>query len=227
MTTEPWLCLVTDRRRLTAAAGQEAGEWQAVLLEQIEGAVRAGVTLVQIRERDLAARPLLDLVRAAVRLAAGSSTRIVVNDRLDVALASKAGIHLRGDSPSSLNLAALIGPDLLVGRSVHGCGDVSRERRADYLVASTVFPTPSKTDKDTWLGTSGLADIVHAAGRVPVLAIGGITAATCARIVASGVVGVASIGAFLPQGPGESVATAVARRADTLRRVFTTAGADL
>jgi thiamine-phosphate pyrophosphorylase len=84
------LCLVTDRRRLGAAR---------TLLELVERAVDAGVDLIQIRERDMEAAALASLVTRAVALARGSATRIVVNDRLDVALACGAGgVHLRGDS---------------------------------------------------------------------------------------------------------------------------------
>lgn len=235
----PWLCLVTDRHRLARAAGQplvgslgDSGQsdetgW-ALLREQVTGAVRAGITLIQIRERDLDDLRLLELTRALVAIAAGSSTRVVVNDRLDIALAAEAsGVHLRGDSPAPARVRPLAPAGWLLGRSVHGVDEVAQASGADYFVAGTVFPTESKADKETWLGLYGLADIVDAAGPVPVLAIGGITESTAASVAASGVRGLASIGAFLPSSAGEDVASAVERLTDTLRRVFSRAARDL
>lgn len=234
----PWLCLVTDRRRLAQAGhrfGAEASAsasasggamrldepWWPLLQAQVKGAVRSGVTLVQIRERDLDARSLLAVTRGLVAIAAGSRTRVVVNDRLDVALtAGAAGVHLRGDSPMPPRVRALTPPGWLLGRSVHGVDETALAAGADYLVAGTVFPTPSKADKKTWLGLSGLAAIVEAAAGVPVMAIGGITEKTAVGLAESGVHGLASIGAFLPSHAGEDVASAVERQADTLRRVF-------
>lgn len=226
MGAERWLCLVTDRRRLTRAAGRAEHDWRAALLEQAAGAARGGVTLIHIRERDLAARELLALTQAMLDVTAGSATRIVVNDRLDIALtAGAAGVHLRGDSPDARRLLPLLPDDFLVGRSVHTVAEAREIGRLNYFVAGTVFPTRSKADIQTTLGTAGLEAIVRAAGDVPVLAIGGITEETASRVAISGVRGVASIGAFLPQ-PGQDIADTVARQADTLKRMLTLAAAD-
>ena len=96
------ICLVTDRRRLVGPDGASAagsGVWQACLVAQVRHAVDAGVDLIQVRERDLEAGALAALVVELLAVAAHTSTRIVVNDRLDVALACGAGgVHLRGDS---------------------------------------------------------------------------------------------------------------------------------
>lgn len=228
MSREPWLCLVTDRRRLAAAAGRPAEDGRVLLRAQVRGAVRAGVTLVQIRERDLEGGALAALARELVGLAAGSATRIVVNDRLDVALAAgAAGVHLRGDSPAPARLRGLFAPGFLCGKSVHRSADVETDHGADYLLAGTVFPTASKADKTSWLGRAGLAAIVRVAGVVPVLAIGGVTAATAADVAAAGASGAAAIGAFLPAAPDEDVEMAAVRGADTLREAFLAAGTQL
>src|SRR5438876_7127142 len=93
----PLLCLVADRRRLCDRC--EAGRTRACLLAQVGEAVAAGIDLVQIRERDIDDRALASIVRDAVDLARASATRIIVNDRIDIALAAGAGgVHLRGDS---------------------------------------------------------------------------------------------------------------------------------
>lgn len=224
----PWLYLITDRRRLTHAAGAPETAWGTLLQEQVRGAVRAGIRFVQIRERDLDARDLLGLTRTLVALAAGSVTRILVSDRVDVALAAGAdGVHLRGDSPVPARIRPLTGPRAIVGRSVHACQDVQNAPGADYFVAGTVFPSVSKADTTEYLGTRGLIDIVRVAGMTPVLAIGGVTEATAPEVAASGARGLASIGAFLPIEGQRDVARGVERQAERIRRAFSRAARDL
>jgi thiamine monophosphate synthase len=98
------LCLITDRARLAAALGAKSGNWPDALAEQVKGAIAGGVDLVQIRERGIEAAMLADVVRRVVSLARGTRTRVIVNDRLDIALATQAdGVHLREDGlPASL-----------------------------------------------------------------------------------------------------------------------------
>src|SRR5262249_17414429 len=124
------LCLVTDRARL----GQTR-----TLVDQARDAVAAGIDLIQIRERDLDAGPLAALVDQVMRVARGSSTRVVVNDRLDVALACGAdGVHLRGDSISIAAARRITPPRFLVGKSVHSVDEARAAIGADYLVAGSV-----------------------------------------------------------------------------------------
>src|ERR1051325_7081926 len=140
------VCLVTDRRARP-------------VVDQCAEAVQAGVDVIQVRERDLDGGPLTTLVAELVRLTRGTSTRVVVNDRLDVALAcGAAGVHLRGDSMSAASARSIAPPGFLVGRSVRGVGDaVAAAPHVDYLIAGTVFPTPSKAGLTAWLGVEGLA----------------------------------------------------------------------
>jgi thiamine-phosphate pyrophosphorylase len=175
------LCLVTDRARLGPSRG---------LLEQLADAVTAGVDLVQIRERGLEAGALSALVTKVLDLARGTATRVVVNDRLDVALACGAhGVHLRGDSIPIAAARRLAPPPFLVGKSVHTPEEARNASGADYLVAGTVFATASKSGTPALLGVDGLGAIVRAAS-VPVLAIGGITLDRLDEIAASGAAGV-------------------------------------
>jgi thiamine-phosphate pyrophosphorylase len=179
----PRICLVTDRRR-------------AEPIEQARAAAAAGVDLIQVRERDLEAAALATLVRAVLASIRGTATRVVVNDRVDVALACDAdGVHLRADSIAVADVRQLAPAGFLVGRSVHCAEEAGPAADADYLIAGTVFPTLSKPGGTTFLGTAGLARIA-AATRVPVLAIGGISIDNVDAIAAAGAAGIAAIGLF-------------------------------
>jgi thiamine-phosphate pyrophosphorylase len=128
----------------------------------------------------------------------GTPTRVVVNDRLDVALACGAdGVHLRASSISPQAARRIAPAAFLVGRSVHSVQEAQRiGGGVTYLIAGTVWRTVSKPAGGTLLGPSGLADIVAAAS-VPVVAIGGITAERAAAAAATGAAGVAGIGLFM------------------------------
>ena len=189
-------CLVTDRRTLAASLGPGIDPRRA-LQEQVAAAVDAGVDLVHVRERDLDAAVLRDLVGECVALARGSGTRVVVNDRLDVAMAAGAdGVHLRGDSFVASRVRPAVRPGFLVGRSVRRALDVPSLAGCDYAVLGTIFPTPSKAGDTTVVGVQELARAVRQAG-VPVLAIGGITEGRLAEVARAGAAGVAAIRLFL------------------------------
>src|SRR5207302_8828444 len=120
----PIVCLVTDRRRLCAGC-DEAGA-RRCLIAQVRAAVAARIDILQIRERDLAAAVLVALVAEAVEIARGTATRILVNDRLDIALAARAdGVHLRSDSISAAAVRRIAPSGFLVGRSGHGEAEAS------------------------------------------------------------------------------------------------------
>lgn len=193
------ICLVTDRRRLVAVDATRQSVVRC-LLAQVRHAVEAGVDLIQVRERDLEGRPLAALVRDVLAIARGTPTRVVVNDRVDVALACGAhGVHLRADSIAVAAVRRIAPPPFLVGRSVHSLGDLRSSEGADYVIAGTVFPPASKTADRELLGPERLAEIVRAAS-VPVLAIGGITRDTLTQVAAAGASGVAAIGLFMLEG---------------------------
>ncbi len=212
----PILCLVTDRRRLTQHEnGVDRGHLR--LVELAHEAVDAGIDIIQIREHDLETAKLVDLVETIVEVTRGSSTRVVVNDRLDVAMTSGAdGVHLRTDSVSPLAARSLAPPTFLLGRSVHDVATAVDSVESDYLIAGTMFPTASKPSVDRFLGPGGLAEIVKAT-QLPVLAIGGITVAHIRQVAATGAAGVAAIGLFLPSSSSlASVVGAVRAEFDTV-----------
>jgi thiamine-phosphate pyrophosphorylase len=193
------LCLVTDRRRL-AGAGAPLEASRRCLVDQARFAAAAGIDLIQVRERDLDAAELASLVTSLLEAVRGSRTRILVNDRIDVALACGAdGVHLRGDSIDAADARRLAPAAFLIGRSVHHPDEAVRAAGADFLIAGTVFPSPSKPGADRWLGLAGLEAVVRAA-RVPVLAIGGVAAERMGEIAATGAAGVAAIGLFMHPG---------------------------
>ena len=212
------LCLVTDRRRLCPAGALDAARRSVV--EQVRCAVEARIDLVQIRERDLAASVLFGLVSDVVQLTRGTTTRVVVNDRLDVALAAGAdGVHLRADSlpPSAARSMAPAG--FLVGRSVHHIDEaVGVAPAVDYLIAGMVFRSRSKPGADALLGVDGLAAIVRAVS-VPVLAIGGMSIERIGQIAEAGAAGVAAIGLFLGDR-ADGNCRALVGVAETVRRRF-------
>jgi thiamine-phosphate pyrophosphorylase len=189
-------CLVTDRLQLTGTADL-TDRTRGCLIDQARHAADAGVDLVQLRERDLCAAELATLVRDLLAAVHGTPTRIVVNDRLDVAMACGAdGVHLRGDS-IPVQAARRIAPDgFAIGRSVHSAEEAIAAAGADYLVAGTVFPTRSKDRSTTLLGLEGLHRIATAVS-IPVLGIGGMTEERISGIARSGAAGWAAIGLFM------------------------------
>ena len=190
------LCLVTDRRRLRPGAATFGAAMRA-LLDQAAWAAGAGIDLLQVREPDLETAPLAELVTALVAGVAGSGTRVVVNDRTDVALACRAhGVHLRHDSVPSDAARRIVPPGFLIGRSVHSTAQARAAGPVDYLIAGTVFASRSKAGNAPLLGIDGLAEIVQAVS-VPVLAIGGMTPARLDEIAAAGAAGAAGIGLFI------------------------------
>ena len=216
------LCLVTHRRRLGAALGLRAGEWVDALRAQVFAAASAGVDLVQVREPDLDAATLARLVRAVIADTRHTATRILVNDRLDVALATgAAGVHLKERSFSVADARALAPAGFWVGRSAHDPEAAAVAGNADYLVAGTVLPTVSKPS-GSYLGWTGLSEVVKAAAGRPVLAIGGIDLPSIPLVAVSGASGLAAIGAFVPEA-GQELSEFVQKRVMDMRLGFDSA----
>jgi thiamine-phosphate pyrophosphorylase len=197
----PLLCYVTDRNALPERADLD---------EQIALAIAAGIDWIQIREKDLPARELLAVTRAAVKACASaleSGARIIVNDRLDVALAAGAsGVHLRETSApvaevSAWRRAAALRNDsirrFLIGASCHSLENARAAERdgADYVIFGPVFSTPSKEKFGTPQGINLLAE-VSAELNIPVLAVGGITEENARECFAAGAAGIAAIRMF-------------------------------
>ncbi|MBS1820308.1 MAG: thiamine phosphate synthase [Acidobacteria bacterium] len=209
------LMLITDRGRLAPGAAFDAA--LACLVRQARAAAEAGVDLIQVRERDLDGRRLAAVVRAVLQAVGGSRTRVVVNERVDVALATGAhGVHLRAASLDASSARVLVPRPLLIGRSVHDALGARTAGDVDYLVAGTVAGTPSKPVGHPLIGMDGLKTIVSAT-HVPVLAVGGIGPADVPAVASTGSSGIAAIGAWMADA-GDCRATSLLERVDAFRR---------
>jgi thiamine-phosphate pyrophosphorylase len=171
-------CEVTDRR-------------QGDLLHHVARAVAEGIDMIQVREKDLDAQELLRLVCQVRDAAAGTPTKVLVNGRLDIAMAAGIdGVHLPGDGLP----AARVRPHVrTLGISCHSVEEaVKAERdRVDYIIFGPVFETPGKKA----VGIDALRRVVGSV-HIPVLAIGGIDETNTASVVEAGAAGIAAIRLF-------------------------------
>jgi thiamine-phosphate pyrophosphorylase len=152
--------------------------------------------MIQLRERDLPVRDQLALARRVRDLDNPWGTRILINDRLDVALAADLdGVHLRGGSPEPASLKSSAPKGFLFGVSCHSLADVERAESADFVVLSPVFESFSKAGYGPVIGLEGLTK-ARAISRVPIYALGGITAANAQACVDAGATGIAAITMF-------------------------------
>jgi thiamine-phosphate pyrophosphorylase len=212
----PTLCLVTDRRRLTPQARTTRDEL-AALEAVLDEAAAAGIDVIQVRERDLGAADLAAFVARVVRRTRGTATRVVVNERADVArVAGADGVHLRSDGPPVDRIRAWGPPTWWVGRSIHSAAEGEGHQSADYLLFGTMFPSTSKPAGAPVAGLAALGEAVRASA-APIWAIGGVTPETARACIDAGARGVAAIAAFLDDGDG-TTAGAVRARIEAMRR---------
>jgi thiamine-phosphate pyrophosphorylase len=157
------------------------------------------VDLVQVRECGLDDASLLALTEGIRDALGGTEARVLVNDRVDVALAAAvAGVHLPASAVACGRIRAIVPDSFLVGRSVHSVGEAlaaAADGACDYLVFGTVFESQSKPAGHPIAGVDALAEVC-AAVSIPVLAIGGITAERVPDIARAGAAGLAAIGLF-------------------------------
>jgi thiamine-phosphate pyrophosphorylase len=186
----PLICLITPGR--LSSPGQ--ADDRAQLLTRIAAAAQAGVTLVQIREPHLEARALAAFVRAALGATEGTPAHILVNDRLDVAVAAGAhGVHLKERSMAVAAVRTIAPAPFIVGRSIHDA-NTQVDGDVDYVLFGTVFESASKPGSSA----TGLQPLQAAVARVsvPVLAVGGVGEAQIPAVRAAGAAGFAAIGYF-------------------------------
>jgi len=178
-------CYITDSQTLGAEP----------LLDAIARNLAASITWIQIREKDLSARVLFELVEAVRKLPNPHGAKILVNSRVDVALAAGAdGVHLPSGSPPARVWRQ---PGFLIGVSCHSVDDVRNAEKdgADYVLFGPVFPPLSKSTGLEPRGLEGLA-LAAAAVTIPVLALGGVTRKNSAACTSAGAAGVAGISLF-------------------------------
>jgi thiamine-phosphate pyrophosphorylase len=194
--------LITDRQAFRRNPQTTEGELRHAQLEAIARAAQAGCQLIQIREKDLAARDLYEFTCAAIARARPHGARVLVNDRLDVALATGAdGVHLRVTSLPLAKTRSVITQqglrDFLLGVSTHSLNEAQAAEAdgADFIVCGPVYDTPSKRAYGAPLGIERFADICRAV-KLPVFALGGIKLDNFREPLERGATGIAAIGLF-------------------------------
>jgi thiamine-phosphate pyrophosphorylase len=165
----------------------------------VEAALRGGARAFQLREKDLPPRELYPLALEMRQLTQTYGARLLINDRIDVALAANAdGVHLTTTSLSASIARRLLGPERLIGVSTHTLAEAQAAagEGADFLVFGPVFFTPSKAPYGEPVGLDALR-AVRAAVQSPILAIGGIKKANLDQVIAAGADGIAVISAII------------------------------
>ena len=193
----PSACLITSGA--TTCATTPASEEFRALLALIREAVACGVSLVQLREKQLRPRTLQHLAAEAALLTRGSETRLVVNDRADIARAAGAdGVHLTTRSLDAQTVRRAFGEDFLVGVSAHTLAEArdARDGGADFALFGPVFDTPSKRPYGLPLGLEKLREAARALSPFPLLALGGVNSENARAALDAGAHGVAAIRLF-------------------------------
>jgi thiamine-phosphate pyrophosphorylase len=169
------------------------------LAEVVRQAVAGGVTVVQLREKQASTRAFVARAEELAALLAPSRVPLIINDRIDVALAvGAAGVHLGQDDMPAAKARRLLGDDQVLGVSVSTPEEATRAEAdgADYLAVSPLYATPTKRDAPTPVGLAGLAAI-RAATRLPLVAIGGLDADNLTPVLARGADGIAVVSAIM------------------------------
>lgn len=190
------LLLVTDRH-------QTKGRPLVPLLQR---ALTVGAPAIQLRERDLSVRDLLALAREVQALTAARRSQLLINDRIDIALTLEgAGVHLRSNSLPVSVARQLLGSERLLGLSVHGVEEAvqAESQGADYVIFGPIYETPSKQAFGPPLGLHSLEKVCRLV-RIPIIGIGGVTAARVGEMRQAGAFGVAVITAILRADDVES-----------------------
>jgi len=190
---EPVFYYITDRRSLAVPN-------EAALLRCVRKIIAWGVDFIQIREKDLPDNRLFELTRRVVEIARktpqSARCRILVNGRADIAITAGAdGVHLTSSGLRISDIRRWIPKNFIVGASVHTTREIRAAAGIDYMLMGHVFPTASKEGMGAALGVDFLRRTC-AVSSVPILALGGITAARIAAVMQTGAVGVAGIGLF-------------------------------
>jgi thiamine-phosphate pyrophosphorylase len=192
--SSPLIYLITDRGRL--AHKQDADDL-AALIDFTSAAACAGVDMIQMRERDLSAKALFTLTENIVSSSRPYRTRVLINDRADIAMASGAGVHLTTRSMTAETIRNTFGAEVLVGVSTHSLEEAEAAERggADFIVFGPTFETESKKSYGPPVGLDKLEEVCHKL-QIPVLALGGINLSNFHLALDRGASGIAAISLF-------------------------------
>ena len=192
--TKPIIYLITSGKTKPKTTPQSKDF--SLLLKLVEAAVAARIDLIQLREKNLPTRVLFDLTTRAAEIVRASHTRLLVNDRADVASAAGAsGVHLTSHSIDTSVIRRTFGPEFLIGVSTHSFEEVetARDDGADFVVFGPVFETESKLIYGPPLGIETLRQVAAQSGSFPVLALGGVTMDNVEDCFRAGTSGIAAI----------------------------------
>jgi thiamine-phosphate pyrophosphorylase len=170
--------------------------------EQVARLSAGGARLIQLREKHLAPREFHREAEAAIHVARLAGVQIIINDRVDVALALKAdGVHLGQDDLPPDAARRILGPDAVIGLSTHNAEQAQRavDLPIDYIALGPICATSTKVNPDPVVGFDELRHIRTVVGLIPLVAIGGITTENGAAVISSGADAVAVISALLQQ----------------------------
>ncbi|HET6669572.1 MAG TPA: thiamine phosphate synthase [Pyrinomonadaceae bacterium] len=168
--------------------------------EQVSLLIQGGATLIQLREKHLSPHEFFQQAQAAIEVARPHGVRIIINDRVDIALALKAdGVHLGQDDMPPGAARAILGEEALIGFSTHSPLQAIAAHRLpiDYVALGPIFRTSSKNDPDPVVGLASLQQVRKAIGDFPLVAIGGITSENLASVLEAGATCAAVIRAAL------------------------------
>ena len=190
----PRLYLITDRHATRRPLLE--------VIAEVIAAVPAGQLAIQLREKDLAARELFVLARSLLELCRPRGVPLLVNGRVDVALALGVGVHLGGDALTAREARALLGSEALLGVSCHTIAELEeRAEGADFATYGPLFETESKRRYGPPIGVGGLGDAL--AVGLPLVGLGGVTASGAAALSSTGLAGVGCIRAVIAaEDPG-------------------------
>ena len=177
--------------------------------EQVHLLTLGGATLIQLREKHLPALQFYEHAKAAVAAARKTGAQLIINDRVDVALATGAqGVHLGQDDLPPEAARKLLGNEAVIGYSTHSIEQAQQALTLpiDYIAIGPIFETATKTDTSPTLGLEGLRAVRKAVGKVPLVAIGGISHINAGSVIEAGADSVAVISALLSD-PGRITET--------------------
>ena len=211
---EPILYLITGGH--TTEATTETSEEFGNLLTLVAAAGSAGLDLIQLREKNLKARVLYALTARAAEITRDTVTRLLVNDRADIARAAGAdGVHLATRSLPPQIIRQTFGPNFLIGVSTHSLEEArtARDGGADFAVFGPVFETASKAQYGPPAGLERLSQVTSAFAPFPILALGGVSLENASQCLDAGARGIAAISLF--SDPAELAAVAREIRASS------------
>jgi thiamine-phosphate pyrophosphorylase len=168
--------------------------------EQVARLVAGGATLIQLREKRMSAGAFYEAAWPAVEIGRRHGVKILINDRVDVCLAVEAdGVHLGQDDLHPVEARRLLGEQAIIGYSTHSVAQALEAQLfpIDYLAIGPIFSTTSKEKPDPEVGLEGLQRVKATVGRLPLVAIGGITESLAAQVIEAGADSVAMISGLL------------------------------